>query len=148
MASKPKPGESRIYNSAFQTRGRSDVVRWDVMPIQHHTTIVVTFESVNSAWRQWIWLKTDRGLVINGIHGPSIVLWYDTAPREVVCVCQTRDGRLSVYNVWDSGQGYGMESQKWSSGMLVEEFSNGRRYRCNDRGFETNFDKLVFRIEW
>jgi hypothetical protein len=25
--------------------------------------------------------------------------------------------------------------------------ADGRRYRCNDIGFDTNFDKLVFRIQ-
>jgi hypothetical protein len=31
--------------------------------------------------------------------------------------------------------------------MLVEEIPNGKRFRCNDIGFATNFDKIVFRIE-
>jgi hypothetical protein len=34
-----------------------------------------------------------------------------------------------------------------SSGMLIEEMPSGRRYRCNGIGFDTHFDKLVFRIE-
>jgi hypothetical protein len=31
--------------------------------------------------------------------------------------------------------------------MRVEELERARRYRCNDIGFDTAFDKLVFRIE-
>jgi hypothetical protein len=31
--------------------------------------------------------------------------------------------------------------------MLVDELPSGRRYRCNDFGFDTAFDKLVFRVE-
>ena len=77
---------------------------------------------------------------------PSMDLWVDTAPPEVVAHCMTADGNLSVYNIWDSGRGRGRESQAHSSGMLVEDLPDGRRYRCNDIGFDTNFDKLVFRI--
>jgi hypothetical protein len=31
--------------------------------------------------------------------------------------------------------------------MLVEELPNGRRYCCNDIGFDTDFSKLIFRLE-
>ena len=94
-----------------------------------------------------MWLRTDRGLLVNDQFGPSVELWVDTAPPEVVAHCMTGDGNLSVYNIWDSGRGRGRESQGHSSGMLVEDLPDGRRYRCNDIGFDTNFDKLVFRIQ-
>ena len=84
---------------------------------------------------------------MNDVFAPSVTLWIDSAPPEVICQCTTADGLLSIYNIWDSGRGYGTESQRSSSGMLVEDLPNGRRYRCNDIGFETNFDKIVFRIE-
>jgi hypothetical protein len=140
------PGKQRIYNDTWKERGRSDVVMWDVLAIRNKETLRLVFESKNSPWRQGVWLKTDRGTIINGTHCPSAVLWIDTAPREVIIECQTTDGLLSVYNKWDRGRGFG-ESQMATSGMLIEELPNGRRYRCNDIGFDDTFDKLVFRIE-
>jgi hypothetical protein len=139
-----KPGTQRLYNKAFAERGREDVVLWDVLPIEPRQLIKVVFEAVSSPWRQGVWLKTDRGLIVNNQYCGSVDLWVDTASREVLCDCISDDGSLSVYNIWDSGRGYDRESQSFSSGMLVEDLPDGRRYRCNDIGFETNFDRLVF----
>jgi hypothetical protein len=136
----------RIYNTAFAEHGRSDVVLWDVLPITPEQVIKVMIESVASSWRQGVFLKTDPGMLINDQYAPSVTLWADTAPPEVVCHCMSDNGALSLYNIWDSGRGRSLESQAYSSGMLVEELPQGRRYRCNDIGFDTNFDKLVFTV--
>ncbi len=90
-------------------------------------------------------MMTDRGLRINGQLCPQATLWQDTSPGEIVIECYTTDGVLSLYNIWDDGRG--TQSQSYSSGMIAEDLANGTRYRCNDIGFETEFDKLVFRIE-
>lgn len=137
-------GCSRLYNREFLKRGIDDVILWDVFPVVDGELIQITFESVKSELRQGIWMRTDKGLDINNQHCPSVDLWYDTAPKKVRCKCYTSTGCLSVYNIWESGQRL---SQCASSGMRIEELANGRRYHCNDFGFETNFDKLVFRIE-
>ena len=123
------------------------MVKWDVLHIQNGQHIRVVFESISSEWRQGVWLKCDKGIIINSIHHDSLDLWFDTSPKEIECECITEDGLLHIYNIWDSGRGYRRESQALSSGMLVEEVQNGWRYCCNDLGFQTNFDKLVFRIE-
>jgi len=138
-------GKERIYNSEFAKRGLKGVVKWDIFPIVHNEIIRIVFEEAHSSWRQGIWLRTDEGLEVNGELCPSVVLWYDTAPREVLCRCFTSDGCLSIYNIWNKGDG--RQSQGWSSGMLIEELPNGRRYRCNDVGFDTQFDKLVVQVE-
>jgi hypothetical protein len=147
MRPKQKPwGRDRLYNKQFVARGREDVVSWDVLPITDGEVVKVVFESVNSDRRQGIWLRTDRGLDVNGQRCPSVSLWHDTAPKEVLCKCHTSEGYLSVYNTYMDSTGVRM-SQGAASGMLIEELENGRRYRCNDSGFETDFDRLVFRIE-
>jgi hypothetical protein len=138
-------GKERIYNAEFAKRGIQSVVKWDILPVHNNEIVSVVFEEINSQWRQGIWLRIDRGLEVNAEVCPSVVLWYDTAPKEVLCRCLTSDGCLSIYNIWDRGTG--KHSQAWSSGMLIEELPNGRRYRCNDIGFDTRFDKLVVRIE-
>lgn len=141
------PVTKRIYNKAFVEHGRSDVVLWDVLPIASEQVIKVVFESVASPWRQGVWLKTDKGLLVDDEFAPSsVTVWADTASPEVICHCMSHDGILSLYNIWDSGIGRSLESQAYSSGMLVEELSGGRRYRCNDIGFDATFDKLVFTV--
>jgi len=54
-------------------------------------------------------------------------------------------GLLSFYNIWDDGDG--RESQAHTSGMIVEQKNKVLIYHCNDYGFETDFNKLVFSIE-
>lgn len=135
----------RIYSSGFAEQGRSDVVLIEVISVADREVLKLVFESTNSPWRQGVWLATDQVVVINNVKCPSAELWYDTAPREVLIQCRTEENILWLYNIWDDGNG--RQSQAWTSGMLVEELANGWRYRCNDIGFETNFDKLVFRLE-
>jgi hypothetical protein len=136
-------GKERIYNRAFE--GRDDVVLWDVFPVIDEEALNLVFESKNSEWEQGVWLMCDKGISIEGHFGKSIHLWYGHSPDIVPFICHTKNGLLSVYNIWDRGQG--SDSQSHSSGMLIEEHPNGRRYRCNDIGFDTQFDKLVFQIE-
>ena len=135
----------RVLNNAFKERGRENVVKIDVLPVHDGELLKVVFEEQKSPWRQGVFLKTDTFVVVNKQQCPSVQVWQDSAPENVLIECHTKDGILHLYNVWDRGKG--RESQLWSSGMIVEELPDGRRYRCNDIGFNTNFDKLVFRVE-
>lgn len=135
----------RLVSKVFQERGRPDVAMIDVFPIKDGERLHVVFEASNSPWRQGVFVRTDRFLIVDGMKCRSVELWRDTAPETVTIECHTYKGLLHLHNVWDSGTG--SASQAWSSGMLVEELPAGRRYRCNDIGFDTNFDKRVFRIE-
>lgn len=133
------------YNEEFRQRGIPDVVKIEAFPL-NGADITVIFESARvEERRQGVWLKTDAGIWIEGEMCPSVELWYDTAPEVVSCQCLSADKRLYLYNIWEANSSRG--SLSYGSGMLVEQLPNGRRYRCNDIGFETSFDKLVFRIE-
>ena len=136
--------DQRLMNSEFKKRGREDVVMIDAFPIRDGDLLKLSFESINSPRQQGVWLKTDDGLVVNQQQSPSIQLWQHSAPQEVLIECHTRTGCLLLYNIWDAG--HGPESQSFTSGMLVEELPSGRRYRCNDFGFDPSFDRLVFRL--
>jgi len=136
-------GNERIYNQAFTDR--NDVVLWDVFPIVNEQYLKISFEEKNSDWAQGIWLMCDLNIETAGKISKSINLWYETAPLVVYIKCYTKNNLLSVYNIWD--RGLGRKSQSHSSGMLVTEIPNGRHFKCNDIGFNTNFDKLIFRIE-
>ncbi|NIA57089.1 hypothetical protein HAV22_26045 [Massilia sp. TW-1] len=134
-----------ILSKAFQERRRSDVFKWDVYPIDEQCVLRLVFESWKETCRHGLRLAVEGSLMVNGHVSSSIEIWADTAPREVRIAVLDSTGRLSVYNLWDAGQG--KQSQSHTSGMLIEPLPKGRRYRCNDIGLVTSFDDLVFRIE-
>ena len=75
-------------------------------------------------------------------------LWEDTAQKCVLVKCISEEGVLSIYNVFDLGKERGgRRSQMDSCGMLVERKENTIVYKCNDVGFQSDFDKLIFEIE-
>ena len=67
-------GKERIYNKAFASRGREDVILWDVQKVENGQLIKVTFISKNSPYHQGIRLATDKGIEVNGQIYPSIML--------------------------------------------------------------------------
>ena len=138
-----KFGGKRIYTEVFE--GIDQVVLWEAFPVENGETVLITFESKNSDWKQGVWLMCDKGVEIFGAFGKSANLWYEKLPKQIKVKCFTEDGILNVYNIWDKGRG--KESQAHTSGMLVEDIQNGRRYKCTDYGFQPDFDKLVFTIE-
>lgn len=142
-------GQKKIFNKAFAEKDLSNVVLWDVQNIKNGQRIRVKFISKNSTHRQGLWLRTDEGIRIPVLSNEVFInvnLWEDTAPKEVICKCFSKDGNLSVYNIWDEGDG--RRSQGYSSGMLIDEQEDGTLiYKCNDYGFKTDFTDLVFSIE-
>jgi hypothetical protein len=135
----------RLYSKCFADRGFDDVVKIDVWPVADGERLVLAFEAVTSRSRQGVFLSSDGYLTINGQDFSSVSLWQDTSPKEVAIECHTKQSILHVYNVWDCGRG--QDSQAWTSGMRVEELTNGRRYRCNDIGSDPDFSAIVFRLE-
>ena len=139
-------GNEKIYNKSFT--GRDDIVMWDVIEIAKEQQLKIKFISKNSKNRQGIRLAIDIGegfIDINGIKNKGMEIWEDTAPNEFVCTCFSDSGLLSVYNIWDKGKG--RQSQLLTSGMIIEKSKNLFTYHCNDYGFETKFDKLIFSVE-
>lgn len=136
--------KTRLYNHAFQEKGIHDVVKWEIFKIENKL-IKITFESCSSPNRQGIFLRSDDGIEIDGTVYPSVFLWFDTAPKVVICKSNASNGLCEFYNVW--GKEGQRKSQGLSSGMLIEKTEFGFRYRCNDTGFETDFSKLVFTVE-
>lgn len=139
---------TKVLNPAMAGRNGEQVTMIDVLEISEGDEISIVFESVNSPWHQGVWLATTGQLETNGVVSSQFTLWRDTASEVVRMRVLESDGKLRLYNVWDSGRGIrDHESQSATSGMLVEAPSaNLWRYRCNDIGWESQFDKLVFRV--
>ena len=142
-------GRKRIYNTIFENY--KNVVHWEVLNIKKQQELFLKFVSTNSKYRQGIRLAIDAGegyIEINNIRSKELYLWEDTAPQRMHVNCVSEEGVLSIYNVFDLGKERGgRRSQVDSCGMIVEQSENLYRYHCNDVGFETNFDKLIFEIE-
>lgn len=139
-------GRKTIYNNSFE--GRKDIILWHVLDIKPDQLIKINFISKNSKNRQGIRLAIDVGegyIEINGQRNKGFELWEDTAPKEFTARCVTKEGLISVYNIWDKGKG--RQSQILTSGMILETNGNKYTYHCNDFGFDTNFDKLIFSVE-
>lgn len=142
-------GRERIYNNIFESI--ADVVHWEVLSIKHEQEFNLEFISTNSKYRQGVRLAIDVGegyIEINGIKSKELYIWEDTAPKKVNVKCLSEEGLLSIYNVFDLGRDRGgKRSLTDSCGMIVECKQNVIIYKCNDAGFQSNFDKLIFQIE-
>jgi hypothetical protein len=127
-----------------------DIPVWLIEAIECRdgSTFRLVFESAEPRWRQGVWLGVEGDLEIAGQTSSQVVVWRDTAPPFVdIVVRSTTDGLLRLYNVWDSGRGYGRESQAATSGMLREPTSLGFRYRCSDINPSPTFEAVRFRLE-
>ena len=108
----------------------------------------VTFESVNSDWRQGISLDVDGNFTCNGqTIKKKIILWQHTAPREFIVTVHSKKGEVDVWNTWDTGNGV-TEALYNGAAMIIEEINETtKRYRCNDGRPDDDFDDLIFTIE-
>lgn len=139
-------GRIRTFCKAFGER--TDIVRWDVQQIKQEQILKLEFISKNSPFRQGVRIAIDAGdgiIEVNGQESKAIQIWEDTAPKEVIFKCKSKEGLLSIYNIWDEGRG--RQSLSYTSGMILEEVGKKITYKCNDFGYDANFDKLVFSIE-
>jgi hypothetical protein len=152
MLDKSKIGKERFYSPEWTERGRTDVIFWDVQPIAKQQLVKVTFISRNSPHLQGVRFGIDYGkggIEVDGCFYPRdyVAMWGDNAGKEVVCKCITNKGFLSIYNEYYVKGENQYSAQSYGCGMILEERDSLLIYHCNDYGFETNFDKLVFSLE-
>lgn len=136
----------RVFSNVFADRLPDNVILIESLPIKLGSRLSVTFVSTNSPWRQGIWLGTDGQMRVNNVDAPSMQLWTDSSPTTVTVDFDESATIVHLYNIWDRGMG--RNSQAWTSGMICTPTDDGDEYHCNDIGFSTAFDKLVFRLKW
>lgn len=144
-------GKERIYNDEYAKMGYESVVRWDVLDIKKEQELYFEFINTNSEYKQGVRLAVDVGegyIEVNGVRAKAIRLWEDTCLGKVKIRCISSEGKLSVYNIFDAGpKRGGVKTQVDSSGMLVEKKEECFYYKCNDAGFNTDFNSLEFMIK-
>lgn len=145
-------GKKRTYNRNFGYIDK-EIIKWEVLSVKNKQNLNVRFISVNSENRQGIRLAIDAGngiLITNGVTRRAFELWEDNCPKEFEIECLSDEGYLSVYNIFERNEQGVMRkhSQMDYSGMILEQKGGIYRYRCNDTGYNTKFDKLVFEIEF
>lgn len=91
----------------------------------------------------------DGTLSVNGVTGRVFELWADECPPEFEIVCNSSEGFLSVYNIFEENSWSGKRkvSQMDFSGMILEKNGNKYKYCCNNAKLNQDFDKLIFEIE-
>ena len=91
----------------------------------------------------------DGYIEINNIKSKEFRLWEDSCLEAVNIRCVSSEGILSVYNIFGIGnfERQNVRTLMDSCGMLVTKKGNVYRYSCNDEGFQSDFDKMVFEIE-
>lgn len=139
---------SRSINPALRGPHGEAPLLVDSLEVTSHEVVQLTFDSVGDRWRQGVFLATHGALAVSGVVAGAFTLWADSAPNPTEIEVLQTDGRLVLYNIWNSGaHGEGPESLSYTSGMLVSPLPDGSlQYRCNDVGFDSDFDSLVFRI--
>ena len=142
----------KAKNPSILYEGKT-VALYDTIPVPEQGKLTLRFHGTNSEWRQGVRLgemspNTDLRLTVAGQTAPGMLLWEDTCPQAVEIAFEAPRGKLTVYNIWDVGNGQSA-SQVMGAGMQVEVSDDGRTraYRCNDGHEATTFDHLVFSLE-
>jgi hypothetical protein len=108
----------------------------------------VNFVSTDSEWKQGIVFHTKGEFEINGQKIPfQIVLWEDTAPKELEFLVKSKDKVLFINNVWDTGDGT-MHYGHNGAAMFIEKNGSSTLYNCNDGHPNDDFSDLILKIEF
>ena len=119
-----------------------------VILISNEIALKITLISTNSKWRQGIVLETKGGFHVNKQKiSNKIVLWEDTAPKQVEIKIKSKDKVLFIYNVWNTGD---ETTHYWHYGaaLYTEQISNIIMFYCNDGQPNDDFTDLVFKVEY
>lgn len=138
-------GGQRLYiTNPADFRGRSDVIRWESLPIEGGSSIHLRFMDSQASEPQGLFLLGSHEMKIADQSGRAMEVWNNTAPAVVEILTSPETTFISFYHVARDG-GVRM-SHGYRMGMLVEELDSRRfRYSCTNNGVQ--FDSLIFDIE-
>jgi len=116
--------------------------------LSNKVALKVSFISTDSKWKQGIVFQTKGEFEINNQKLPTkIILWEDTAPKELQMLIKSKDKVLVIYNVWETEDG---TTHYWHNGgaMYIEEDNGIRTYNCNDGYADDDLNDLIFTIQY
>ncbi|MCB0400029.1 MAG: hypothetical protein KDD26_10495 [Winogradskyella sp.] len=101
----------------------------------------------NSEMRQGLIVASEGDIIINNKTYSKIILWEDTAPKEVLLTVKSKDKRFSVYNVWQKEQ----RTEAWYNDSymeLLKKINNSYFFSCSDGKINSMEKTLDFKIEF
>lgn len=105
--------------------------------------------STNSIWKQGIILQTKGHFEVNKQKlSNKIIIWEDTAPKQIDISITSKDKILLIYNAWKTEDG---TTHYWHNGgaLFTESDSNNVVvYYCNDGYADDDFDDIIFKLEY
>ena len=116
--------------------------------------ISIELLSCNSEWRQGIVVSVNGSMDVDvgrGEVGSEYVfweeIWTDLKRDEIYIWGNTKDGTITIYNVWDDGSGR-IDSFYNGSAMIKEVINNKEFiYYCNDGHFDDDFNDIIFKVK-
>jgi len=149
---KPKPRKKDIpafmadlviEHKGHQVRGALEIP----VPVKQTVKITVTFHEVNAGWDQALTLDTNGHLLCNGVKSQEgVELWTKTAPPEVTLDCNSKNGKLWVWNTWSTGPRITHSMINCSGIITVQKADNEWELYCNDGFPDDDFDDLIVGI--
>ncbi|MDB2614403.1 hypothetical protein N9Y92_04540 [Chlamydiales bacterium] len=139
----------------------------DFFPVKDGDVLSVSIESTNSEFKQGLYVNITGHCEIDGNKhkkgkGIRSLYWEDTCPKESLIKVFTKKGFVKIANIWESTTKYLLNDENnkpfwkenksldyghWGSAMIVEPIEGGRRYRCNDRHPDEDFDDIIFTVK-
>ena len=134
---------------AIQFEGKT-VLLYDTFDVPEKGELDLSFLTADSEWRQGVRIgdlsiSTDLQLEVVGQTSSGIQIWQDTSPETVQISFSAPQRKLTVYNLWDTGNGQ-PSSQVQGAGMQFELSGTTRIYHCNDGHPDATFSHLTFSI--
>lgn len=122
------------------------IVRVDRVNVDNEFSGELRIISTNSSRKQFINIKVEGEIMINGKKGEKARVWEGKTSSVTKFEGRSKNNELLIWNGWERSDGL---TESWTNGgaMKVELDGNTRRYQCNDFDADAQFDDLVFEIE-
>jgi hypothetical protein len=135
----------------MEFRGRTVRLAADIPLPARHTVGQLVFRKARKSPVQGACMKVNSGsITVAGRSAKSVVLWADSAPREVEFEIRHRSSKevqVRVWNCWRHG-GYGSPQYFQDNAGLVLDLAATGRYvlRCSDGWDEPTFEDVVLEL--
>ena len=128
----------------FEYKGKTIKISHNILLHPDNKWIIIDNLITNSKWKQGVVLYILNGeMRLNGVKSNSFIIWEDNFLNELVEIEILSGESVTLYNVWDSGNGkidYGHNG----AGIHVEFLQSKYRFNCNDGFPDDDLNDLIF----